>query len=292
MGNYSYVAVRQLVMAQKHTIKSVTFISLNIYETKCLSHILHQKEVLTLISIILAAGSGTRMRPLSNYIPKVLLPVRGKPVLSYLFKNMEKLPVKKHFIIASQHLETIERYIDSVSLSNVEVVRALGWETGGDLSLSLELIGLTDDALVMNGDIVTDIDYADIWNIHKKHRDGATLSVFSISDPESAKRFGQIKLEEDGRISSFNEKNPLLTSTEILVNTGFYIFDRKLIENRREYFVPRKFKLENELFPRLCKENKLFGVINKVKYWWDVGTMESYLKTEEFLINNSGVVPP
>lgn len=232
------------------------------------------------------------MRPLSNYIPKVLLPVRGKPVLSYLFQNMAKLPINKHYIVASQHLETIERYIDSVSLSNVEVIRALGWETGGDLSLSLEQIGISDDALVMNGDIVTDINYADIWEIHKKHEASATLSVFSLNDPESAKRFGQIKLEDDGRISSFDEKKDSNIPGDVLVNTGFYVFDRKLIENRNEYLVPRKFKLERELFPRLASEGTLYGAVNRVKYWWDVGTMESYLKTEEFLINNEGVVPP
>ena len=232
------------------------------------------------------------MRPLSNYIPKVLLPVRGKPVLSYLFKNMEKLPVTKHYIIASQHLETIERYVDSVELSNVEVIRALGWETGGDLSLSLEQIGISDDALVMNGDIVTDIDYSEIWETHKQHNATVTLSVFSLADKESAKRFGQIKLDNDGRISSFDEKKPSSLSGEVLVNTGFYVFDKKLIENRSDYLVPRKFKLENELFPRLAKEGKLYGAVNKIKYWWDVGTMDSYLKTEEFLINNRGVVPP
>lgn len=245
-----------------------------------------------MISIILAAGSGTRMRPLSFYIPKILLPVRGKPVLSYLLKNMDSLPVKKTYIIASQHLETIERYIENTSAKDTEVIRALGWETGGDLALSLEQIGAVDDALVMNGDIVTDIDYAEIWQTHKEKGGLATIGTFSLRDPESAKRFGQIRTDSDGKIISFNEKMTTSKEKEILVNTGFYVLDRKLMEKKESYLVPRKFKLEDELFPRLAREGKLFSAPNKVKYWWDVGTMESYLKTEEFLINNSGVVPP
>ena len=245
-----------------------------------------------MISMILAAGSGVRMRPLSYFIPKVLLPVRGKPVLNYLLKNMESMGIDTHYIIASEHLETIERYVENLSMDNIKVIRALGWETGGDLSLGLEQIGKVDDALVMNGDIVTDLNYLNLWKDHKKSGGYATIGIFPLNDPENAKRFGQIELDGTDRITKFNEKSTKTREGSVLVNTGFYIFDKELISRRQEYFIPRRFKLEDELFPRLSREGKLFGSISEVKYWWDVGTMDSYLKTEEFLINNGGIVPP
>lgn len=245
-----------------------------------------------MISIILAAGSGVRMRPLSYFIPKVLLPVRGKPVLDYLMKNMESLPIDTHYIIASEHLETIERYVQKLPMDNVKVVRALGWETGGDLSLALEQIGRTEDTLVMNGDIVTDLNYLNLWKDHKKHLGYVTIGVFPLNDPVNAKRFGQIEIDGENRITKFNEKSSSIKEGTTLVNTGFYFFDKGFISHRQEYLVPSKFKLEDDLFPRLSREARLFGSVSDVKYWWDVGTMDSYLKAEEFLINGGGIIPP
>ncbi len=245
-----------------------------------------------MISIILAAGSGTRMRPLSYYVPKILLPVKGKPVLDYILNNLSKLKIDTHYIIASEHLETIERYLKSTGLDNVKVVRGLGWETGGDLSLALEQICREEDAAVMNGDIITDVNMSKLYEKHKETESLATIAVFSLEDKEEAKRFGRIQMEGNSRITKFEEKSTLNEDTPALVNTGFYIFDRKLIEQKSLYFVPRRFKLENTLFPRLVEEGKLSGFVADINYWWDVGTIDSYLKAENYMINKKGVVSP
>ncbi len=245
-----------------------------------------------LISIILAAGSGTRMRPLSYYVPKILLPVKGKPVLDYLLNNLAGLDIETHYIVAFEHLETIERYLKNTGIDNVKVVRGLGWETGGDLSLALEQICRDEDAAVMNGDIITDVNMSKLYEKHKETGNLATIAILSLEDREEAKRFGRIQLGENSRITKFEEKSARTDEIPALVNTGFYIFDRKLIEQRSSYLVPRRFKLENTLFPRLADEKKLSGYVANINYWWDVGTMDSYLKAENFMINEKGVVPP
>lgn len=245
-----------------------------------------------MISIILAAGSGTRMRPISYYIPKILLPVKGKPVLNYVLDNLNHLKVRTHYIVVSEHLETVDKYLKSTGLDNLEVIRGLGWETGGDLSLALEQIDTKEDAAVMNGDIITDVDMSKLYDHHKKTGKLASIAVFALNDPLEAKRFGRIELNEDSTVTKFAEKSQENNSVPALVNTGFYIFDRKLIERRNEYLVPRKFKLEDALFPRLAKEDQLSGLVMGIKYWWDVGTIDSYLKAENYMINNHGVVPP
>lgn len=109
-----------------------------------------------------------RIRPLSYYVPKILLPVKGRPVLDYVLKNLSSIDINTHYIVASEHLETIEAYLKNTGMDNVKVVRGLGWETGGDLSLALEQINATEDAAVMNGDIITDIDMSKLYNHHKK----------------------------------------------------------------------------------------------------------------------------
>ena len=245
-----------------------------------------------MISIILAAGNGTRIRPLSYYVPKILLPVKGRPVLDYVLRNLSSLGVNTHYIVASEHLETIEAYLKNTGMDNVKVVRGLGWETGGDLSLALEQINASEDVAVMNGDIITDIDMSRLYDHHKKTGKLASIAVFSLNDHMEAKRFGRIELSNDSTVAKFDEKSQENTSVPSLVNTGFYIFDRRLIERRHEYLVPRKFKLENTLFPRLASEHQLSGHVMEINYWWDVGTIDSYIKAENYMINNHGVVPP
>ena len=245
-----------------------------------------------MISIILAAGSGTRMRPLSYYVPKILLPVKGKPVLNYILDNLSQLKVDTHYIVMSEHLETVDRYLKSTGMDNVKVVRGLGWETGGDLSLALEQINVTDDAAVMNGDIITDVNMSALYNHHLKTGKLASIAVLSLNDPQEAKRFGRIEMSEDSTITRFDEKSQDNNVMPALVNTGFYIFDHRLVEQRNEYLVPRKFKLENTLFPRLARDRQLSGCVMDIDYWWDVGTIDSYLKAENYMINNHGVVPP
>ena len=245
-----------------------------------------------MISIILAAGSGTRIRPLSYYVPKILLPVKGRPVLDYVLKNLSSLDINTHYIVASEHLETIEAYLKNTGMDNVKVVRGLGWETGGDLSLALEQINATEDAAVMNGDIITDIDMSKLYNHNKKTGKLASIAVLSLNDPLEARRFGRIELSKDSTVTRFDEKSQEDTSVPALVNTGFYVFDHRLVERRNEYLVPRKFKLENTLFPQLAREHQLSGHVMEINYWWDVGTLDSYLKAENYMINNHGVVPP
>ena len=245
-----------------------------------------------MISIILAAGGATRTRPLSYYIPKILLPVKGKPVLNYLLRNLEGLDIETHYVIVSEQYETVERYVKSVPLEKVRLVKGLGWETGGDLALALEQIEPNDDVIVMNGDIVTDLDMASVYNVHTKSQAYATIALFRLENPEEARRFGEVKLGTDSFITRFEEKPSSPVNASSIVNTGFYVFDRRLIDQRKDYLVPKKSKLELDLFPRLASERRLFGAVESLGYWWDVGTIDSYLKAEEYFVTGKGVIPP
>jgi NDP-sugar pyrophosphorylase family protein len=245
-----------------------------------------------MISIILAAGQGTRMRPLSYIIPKILLPVHGKPVLSYLLNNMNGLKIDKTYIVASEHIEQIQTYIDKTNMKNISVVNGLGWETGGDLSIALENINYVDDTIVLNGDIITDISLKKVYQDHRNVDPYLTIGIFNLKNTNEIKRFGSIYIDEHNMITNFIEKPESNNLGSTIVNSGFYILSKKIIEKRNKYLVPRKFKLEQELFPRLASEYKLYGSLCDLSYWWDVGTMESYLKAEQFFINNHNIIPP
>jgi NDP-sugar pyrophosphorylase family protein len=244
-------------------------------------------------AVILAAGKGTRMRPLSYYLPKILLPVRGEPVLNYLIRNVESLDPDRIYIVASEHLDEISKYLEKTNSKNVKVVRGLEFETGGDLSLALEQIeNRNQDAIVMNGDIVTDVDMKEVFDFHEKSDSYVTASLFEMKDREEAKRFGRVQINGRGKIIKFLEKAQFSPDPKSLVNVGFYIFDKTFIRKRNHYFSNKKFKLETDLFPRLSSEGHMYGFVTNPKYWWDVGTLESYIKAENFMINMEGILPP
>jgi len=234
-----------------------------------------------MISIILAAGQGTRLRPLTYAIPKILLPVNGKVVLEHILDNLKNVDVEHTYVVVSEHAELVATYIKRANLENVSVIRGLGWETGGDLSIALEEINSSDDYLVMNGDIVTDLDLAKLYEFHKQARPYVSMSLIKLEDPELVKRFGQIEVQ-DHIITKFLEKTAYRKNG--YVNVGYYIFDRDFISVRHRYMTTRKFKIEHELFPVLAKEQKLYGLVLEPDYWWDVGTLESYIAAEKNMI--------
>ena len=240
-------------------------------------------------SIILAAGRGTRIEPLSHYIPKLLIPVRGKPILSYLLESMNDLPIDTHYIVASKHINSIETYLEKTGIKNVKVIQALGWETGGDLAIAMEEINRNEDVIVMNGDLMTDFSIKELFEAHKKNDGDVTISLFSIDDEKKAKRLGLAELDKDNKILRFIEK-PDKINMPALASIGIYVFDKKFMEKRRNYLSPKKFKLELELWPKLVEEGKLYGYVGNVNYYWDVGTLESYLEAENFMSNKEGVI--
>ncbi len=246
-----------------------------------------------MLSVILAAGPGTRIRPLSYFIPKILLPVRGRPVLEYLLDCFARADIRRHYIIASDYRETIEDYLKGTKRRNVEVIRGLGWETGGDLSLALEQIQPEADIVVANGDIVTDIDVRAIVGLHKKIRPLVTMGAFEVRNRREARRFGLIDLDPEGWIRAFREKPSLKQSASSWVNTGLYVFDKSLVTRLRStYLTPHRFRLEVELFPRLAREGRLLACRTSPRFWWDVGTMKSYLVAEKSLTIEQAVIPP
>lgn len=233
-----------------------------------------------MISIILAAGQGTRLRPLSSYVPKILLPVRGKPVLDYILNNLKGLSIDTHYIVISEHKEMVDKYLREIKLDNAVTVRGLEWESGGDLALALEQINPTGDIAVMNGDIVSDIDMSRVYGDHMKRGGDAYATLTALKAGSKERRFGRVTFDEQGKVTRFREKSP--TGGDF-ISAGFYVFDRKLLKERKKYLPVMKFKYEPVLFPRLAEEGLLRASWQKPKYFWDVGTMESYLQAEDSL---------
>jgi len=150
--------------------------------------------------------------------------------------------------------------------------------TGGAIKYAEELIGYEEPFLVLNGDIITTIDYTALIKKHKEKNAVATIALYRVEDPS---RYGTVKLTEENRVTQFIEKAPQGKAPSSLINAGIYVLDPKIFN-----YIPagRPVSIEHEIFPKLAEERKLFGHEFK-EIWIDIGKPEDYLKANRLMLD-------
>jgi mannose-1-phosphate guanylyltransferase len=238
-----------------------------------------------MIGIILAAGEGKRLRPITYAMPKPMLPVGGKPVLDYVIENLaECSEIGKIYVAVSHSRSTIERYIQHMDYGvEVETVAALGWETGGDLKIVLAGKDVREPVIVAYGDIVSRISTKELLSFHRKRGKEATVALFEVPDDEVG-RFG-IADYRDGLVGRFVEKPRREDAPSNFANAGYYVLEKAA----QEKLPLEKKRVEDVLFPKLALEGQLAGYLCKPNYWLDIGTIDAYRNANRLV---EGISPP
>lgn len=228
-------------------------------------------------AIILAAGEGSRLRPLTYGIPKPLLPVAGRPVIDYVLDNLLKCKEIDEVIIAvshmAQHELALKNYLyntrDSVE---VRVAPTVGWGSGGDLKIVATDCGIKDTFVVAYGDVVTDIDVSSLIKSHDKNVAPITIALFEVPHKNIGK-FGSVGMEGE-KIVKFVEKPREGQAPSNLANACYFVMEPEVLNH-----IPHgKVKLEEKVFPTLAELGKLKGIRCTPSMWVDVGTLKSYLR--------------
>ncbi len=216
-------------------------------------------------SVILAGGEGQRLRPYTTILPKPLMPVGAQPVLEIVVEQLKRAGFD-HLTFAVGYLAgLIQAYFGDGSQYGVRIDYSIEHEclgTAGPLSL---IDPPDDDFLVMNGDILTDLDYTRFMDAHKASGAIATLAVFQKPVPIS---LGVLTLDDDGRVTKYTEKPTL----HYPVSTGIYCFKPEILECLRQntyYDLP---ELVNDLLAA-GKEVRAFRFDGS---WLDIGRSEDY----------------
>lgn len=218
-------------------------------------------------AVILCGGMGTRLRPITYEIPKVLIPVKGKPVLEHILDLLKREQVQDVALSVGYMREKIKDHFQDgsrfgMNISYMEESSPLG--TAGPLKM---LNGQKEPFVVSNGDELKDIPVQEMLQLHKETNAWATIALTRVENPTV---YGVARLEGN-KILEFLEK-PLNPPTN-LINAGFYILDPRVLE-----LIPSGFAmLEKDVFPRLAAEGKLFG-FPFTGQWYDTGTFERYEK--------------
>lgn len=232
-------------------------------------------------SIILAGGIGSRLRPLSCTRPKLLFPILNKPLLDWTFERLAKSGIKGVTLAVKYMAEVfMQRYGESshgMKISYSKEKKPMF--TGGAIKYAEELIGHEESFLVLNGDIFTRIDFADIINHHKKNGGIATIAIYRVEDPS---RYGTVKLKNENMVEKFVEKAPTGQAPSNLINAGIYVLDPEIFE-----YIPggRPVSIEREVFPKLADEGKLFAH-EFTGIWVDIGKPVDYLKANRIVLDS------
>ncbi|MGI8633341.1 MAG: sugar phosphate nucleotidyltransferase [Solirubrobacterales bacterium] len=222
--------------------------------------------------MILAAGLGTRLRPMTHTIPKPMVPILDRPVMGHIvallrdhgltevIANLHYFPdaVRGYFGDGSEHGISLEyRYEDEL----------MG--TAGGVRNCRDFFG-DDDFLVISGDAITDIDLGAMRNAHRAHDGIATLAVKQVDHTDE---FGVVIHGDDMRIQGFQEKPDPAEALSDLANCGIYMFSPEIFD----YFPDADFAdWATDVFPALLDNDVPFYAYAFDDYWNDVGTVDEF----------------
>jgi dTDP-glucose pyrophosphorylase len=215
-------------------------------------------------AIVMAGGYGTRLRPLTNDLPKPMLPLGEKPLLEVIVNQLREAGIKHVNVATHYRGDMITNHFKNgqgfgVDIHYVEEDRPLG--TAGALGLLEES---DEPLLVINGDILTRVDFRAMHNFHREHKAELTVAVrqYELSVP-----YGVIST--DGvAVTGISEK-PVLRQ---FINAGIYLLDpsvRRLIPNGQRYDIP-------ELIEVLLREGRPVVCFPIREYWLDIGKADHY----------------
>ena len=226
--------------------------------------------------VILAAGEGSRMRPLTSSRPKVMLPLVGKPMLEHLIRNVKEAGIKEIIIVVGYKEEAIREYFGdgrSFGVSITYVVQRKQLGTADALRTAEPFI--TDTFLMLNGDMVIEI--GDLQKICRT--EAPVMAVTTTNHPQD---FGVVTLSK-GKIASLEEKSPNPKSD--IINAGAYLFGTEIFETLRKVSPSSRgeYELTDALMDYIAEERL---TAHPLLVWMDVGYPWDMLAANEYLMES------
>ncbi len=225
--------------------------------------------------MVLAAGEGTRLRPLTYETPKPLVPVVNRPVIGHVLNNLLRHGIREVMINLHAHAERVRAYCRDGSPWGLRLrysvePRLLG--TAGAVK-RVERFFSGGPFFVLSGDGISDIDLSEMLAFHRRRRSLATIAVKAV---ESRFEYGVTLADPSGRVQGFLEKPSWGQVFSNKVNTGIYLCEPEVLRH-----IPRgPYDFGHQLWPRLLKLKKPVYAYETPAYWCDVGNLSEYRKCQ------------
>lgn len=218
-------------------------------------------------AFLLAAGIGSRLRPLTDAIPKCLVPVRGRPLLAIWLELLQQSGIREVLINVHAHADAVQRFLADrfvdLEVTVAQESQLLG--SAGTLAANREWLGSETSFWVLYADVLTNTNLQEMLRFHQSHPSAATLGVYRVPD---ARRCGIAVADHAGRIVNFQEKPPRPCGN--LAFAGVLIGTPALLDA-----IPAKrpADLGFDVFPRLTGRMFAYPIRN---FLLDIGTIENY----------------
>lgn len=225
-------------------------------------------------ALIIAGGFGTRLRPLTDHVPKSLMPIANRPFLEHQVRLLARHGVSEAILLTGYLADEFESFIGRAAEIGVKVEistedHPLG--TAGAVRSRLE--DLDDTSIVFNGDVLTDLDVSAMVEFHRAR--GSALSI-ALTHVDDASAYGLVPLDAEGRIERFVEKPPPeVAALGGWINAGTYVLEPRVLAD-----IPpdTEWSFEYQVFPSLLERGEPMYGFQSDSYWIDIGTPQRYLQ--------------
>jgi mannose-1-phosphate guanylyltransferase len=231
--------------------------------------------------MVLAAGKGTRLFPLTGEIPKPMAPVVDTPIIRHIFDLLARHGVTEARVNVHYLADTLlGTYSEESRVNGMSVRLVREEELSGTAGGVKNLAGITpadefdETFVVVSGDALTDVDIKDLVAFHNEKGALATIALHRVYDTSE---FGVVEVDEEGNILGFQEKPAPAEAISTLANTGVYVLEPRALE-----YIPKDtfFDFAKDVFPRFLEERERFAGYEGNFYWSDIGTLETYRQAQ------------
>jgi mannose-1-phosphate guanylyltransferase len=223
-------------------------------------------------AVALIGGKGTRLRPITQTMPKSMVPLRNRPYVQYMVDALKDAELEGAIFSMGYLPDAIQCYFadqdhNGFSLDYVVEEQPLG--TAGGIKNVEEYLD-EGPFVAINGDILTGIDLAEVIDAHSESGALATITLTSVDDPTA---YGLVEVDHRMQVKRFVEKPGSDEVRTSLINAGIYVLERQVLN-----MIPkgREVSIEREIFPQLQATGRLSAFVSSA-YWRDIGTPRSYL---------------
>jgi mannose-1-phosphate guanylyltransferase len=231
-------------------------------------------------ALILAGGKGTRLRPLTVYTPKPIVPFVNRPFLIYQLEILRRAGIREITLSLSYQPDKIEDLLGDgsdydVNLRFITEPHPMG--TGGAYKYAAS--DIRETTVVLNGDILTDLDIAGVVEFHRAKKAAATIVLAPVENPQA---YGLVETDGENRVLRFREKPNPEELAELKVNTvnaGIYVLEPEVLD-----LIPadENHSFEYNVFPALLERGiPFYACILGDNYWRDIGTPDSYRQAHQ-----------
>jgi mannose-1-phosphate guanylyltransferase len=229
-------------------------------------------------AVILAGGFGTRLYPITYVVPKIMLPIGGKPLIERTMLYLKGQGIIEFVFCVAYLKKQIMNYLKNRNFPGVSIQYAEAEKPRGTAGQLKTAENYVDDAFfVMNGDIFTSFNVTNLIKVHKENPENP-IATIALKKYTTKLPYGYVEVKQ-GRVTKFDEKPEL----SYMVNAGMYVFEKEIFS-----YIPsnKEVSLEREIFPLLLNKRRKIYSYYEEAFWEDIGNLSDYERINKGILEN------